>query len=703
MGMVVAIAGSFALLVTRLIRRSTLASDRIASRLMMAGIGLAFGPGLFAFILPLLIGATAGTTLGLFISLIAVPLLPFFYTYAIYKHQLGPLEFRVSRLLSLYSFILIYPTIFIVVLLFFEQWITNAAARTVYLLALSIVFVLAGPPFLNRFRDFVNRLAYGTEHDPDDLLRVFAQQIPSALKREALVELLTKQITPALLIRQSALCLFESNDATCLYGLDLSSPTDSVSLAQLRDLLPGVGLYQPPSDADTSTLGWVRLSIALITREQTIGIWLFGRRDPDDFYPQKDIELLETLANQIAPVIENIRLYEELQVQADQLAEDVANRTVELREERDRTQAILDSAAEGIFFTDPVGAILYINHTMGQISGYSAEELRNRTLDLWETEDGSDETYRQIWIAIRRGQHWAGEVLLRCKDGSRRDVSLSIAPIQSQNGELSGFVGVQSDISKLKEVDRLKSSIISSVSHELKTPLTTIKTYLMLLERGKPEKRDNYLMVLNKESDRLKNIIEDLLDLSALDTGEIPSKLEQVNIHAAINDVILSNHARSAIKEIDLRADLPEYLPNAIVDNNQLDQVLANLVVNALNYTPQGGRVVLSGGPGQLDGAPAIWLSVSDNGPGITSQDMSQLFDRFFRGQAAVESNAPGTGLGLSICKEIVDRHHGRIDVSSVPGEGATFTVWFHAKGVMPRVSAEDNLTSSLRPETTEE
>jgi signal transduction histidine kinase len=120
-------------------------------------------------------------------------------------------------------------------------------------------------------------------------------------------------------------------------------------------------------------------------------------------------------------------------------------------------------------------------------------------------------------------------------------------------------------------------------------------------------------------------------------------------------------------------------LPLAIADSNQLEQVLTNLIVNALNYTNRGGVVTIQAGEGLLNDQDGVWLRVSDNGPGISATDLPHLFDRFYRGEAALESGSPGTGLGLAICKEIMERHQGKIEVESGPGRGASFTIWLPA------------------------
>ena len=679
--LVAAIMVSISLLVYRSFAQTSSKSDRMATRLMLAGIALAFGPGIMMVFVPTLLGLNVPGPVGLALAYIALPVLPISYTYAIYKRQMGAVEFRMNRLLSYYSFILLLPTLFILFLLIGEQWISSSAGRMFYLLVVSIAFALVTPPLLNKFQNILNKLAYGTEHDPDNIIRVFAKQIPSALTREALRDLITQQITPSLLIRQSALYLSNNGSFETLYENNVPRSGKLSAKSHLNDLLIGAGTYRVPDSGYAGDFEWVRLSLSLVSRDEIKGIWLLGRRDPDDFYPRNDIDLLQTLTNQIAPVIENIELYEALQLHADSLAEEIAHRTSELIEEKDRTQAILDSAGEGIFFTDAVGTILYTNPAMARLSGYDTDAHIGKTLDLWQADGKDSEKYRDLWESIYDGKGWGGELQLRCEDGSLKTVNLTVAPIQSQNGHLTGFVGVQSDISKMKEVDRLKSNIISSVSHEMKTPLTTIKTYVMLLEKGKKEKRELYFSILNRETDRLTAIIEDLLDLSSLEAGEIKSTPLPISAMMVVEEVITSSSTRAESKHIEIAWQENGQLPRVIADSNQLEQILSNLVINAINYTPKGGRITLSSGLGQLNEEAAVWLQVSDTGPGIDEDELPFLFDRFYRGQAARDSGSPGTGLGLTICRELLERNGGKMDVENNPEGGAAFTVWLPIEG----------------------
>jgi PAS domain S-box-containing protein len=395
-------------------------------------------------------------------------------------------------------------------------------------------------------------------------------------------------------------------------------------------------------------------------------------------FSENDIHFLTTLAGQVGIALERATLYESLQQYTAHLAHEVNRRTAELRAERDRNQAVLDSAGEGIFFTDCDGVILYVNPAMTRLTGYTVAETLGQTPRLWHTLAQSPpvvDSHIQMWAAIQIGRAWSGEMMNRRKDGSIYDAHLTLAPIHSLIGESTGFVGIQSDISRLKEVDRLKSKFVSNVSHELRTPLTNIKTYLTLMQRGKPERKNHYLNVLQHETERLTRLIQDLLDLSRLETEAAPLQLQPTDVHEVTLNLMDAFIVKAESKRIELCLEIPAGLPQVLAEPYRLEQVLTNLVGNALAYTQEGGKVVIRAGAEHKETGAHLWLSVSDNGPGIPAPDLPRLFERFFRGQLAHDRNIPGTGLGLAICKEIIDRHQGTLEVESRPGENTVFTI----------------------------
>ncbi len=253
--------------------------------------------------------------------------------------------------------------------------------------------------------------------------------------------------------------------------------------------------------------------------------------------------------------------------------------------------------------------------------------------------------------------------------------------VQSQNAELECRVVERThDLAeandRLRELDRLKDQFVSNVSHELRTPLTNVKLYLQLMARGRPEKRDEYLRTLQRESGRLENLIEDLLDLSRLDLKATTFHLEPFDLNSLVSEMIHDRAAMATDRGLALDCNLADDLPLAMLDAQRFAQVMSNLTANAMNYTPPGGLITLSTALRMWNGLAWVTFEVADTGPGISEQEQAHLFERFFRGEASRKSGASGTGLGLPICKEIVENMGGRITVASRLGEGSTFSVW---------------------------
>jgi signal transduction histidine kinase len=229
---------------------------------------------------------------------------------------------------------------------------------------------------------------------------------------------------------------------------------------------------------------------------------------------------------------------------------------------------------------------------------------------------------------------------------------------------------------QLQELDHLKDQFVSNVSHELRTPLANLKLYLSLLERGKPEKRAEYMQTLHREQQRLDNMIEDLLDLSRLDQGMTHIQPVPTDLSLLLSQLIADRTALSAEHQLVLDYQLDDALPLALIDPVMLTEVITNLVGNAINYTPADGTVTVSTAVREDAGQTWVTFTVQDNGLGISARDMPHLFERFYRGEVGRKASAPGTGLGLAISQEIVEKMGGRITVESEPGHGAAFTVW---------------------------
>ena len=231
-------------------------------------------------------------------------------------------------------------------------------------------------------------------------------------------------------------------------------------------------------------------------------------------------------------------------------------------------------------------------------------------------------------------------------------------------------------LEQARAADRLKTQFVADVSHELRTPLTNIRLYLELVDRGKPEKFGDYMETLNRETERLVVLIEDLLAVSRLDAGTAIPQPILLDLNGLARGLVEDRQRLFSQKKLSVTFNPGSKLPAVEADERMLTQVLANLMTNAMNYTQAGGRIDISTDTARDDGEPWVRLTVADTGLGIPEDEKPNLFKRFFRGSASRRTNVAGTGLGLAICREILDRHGGRISFVSREGEGTAFTVW---------------------------
>jgi CheY-like chemotaxis protein/two-component sensor histidine kinase len=250
---------------------------------------------------------------------------------------------------------------------------------------------------------------------------------------------------------------------------------------------------------------------------------------------------------------------------------------------------------------------------------------------------------------------------------------MRVAPVIRQ-GNFEGMVAVFRDITKDVEVDRLKSEFVSMVSHELRTPMTSIKGYIDLLHSGMTgpinDTQKQFLQTVKDNTDRLTVLLNDLLEINRLDTGELNLALESVDSVDVANQVIADLAPRAAQKHHQLSITAPTVLPAVRADPVRLAQILTNLVSNAINYTPDGGRIALDA---KVEG-DLLHMHVIDNGIGIPVQDQDKVFSRFYRADHPLVQAHSGTGLGLFIVRSLVQLHGGEMWFETQEGHGSTFS-----------------------------
>ncbi|MEW6620957.1 MAG: hybrid sensor histidine kinase/response regulator [bacterium] len=226
---------------------------------------------------------------------------------------------------------------------------------------------------------------------------------------------------------------------------------------------------------------------------------------------------------------------------------------------------------------------------------------------------------------------------------------------------------------ELERLNKVKSDLLVTVSHELRTPLTSIKglAEILLDEQIEPDERMEFLRIINDESERLGRLINNLLTLSRIEIGKLKWEKRNISIDKIIEDTVSKMSVVANKKGVELKMEVSDNLPYVYGDEDKLVEVLINLINNAVNFTPSGGEIKITATNAQDE----IWISVSDTGIGIRTEEQEKIFDKFYQIKDNILSDKPtGMGLGLAICKEIIDHHQGKIWVDCPPEGGATFT-----------------------------
>src|SRR4030042_3797629 len=341
--------------------------------------------------------------------------------------------------------------------------------------------------------------------------------------------------------------------------------------------------------------------------------------------------------------------------------------------EKRRSEAISRSIDDGIILVDAEFGVTGMNPMARRILDVQPDSPQNRHfLEVVK----SEELFKYVRQSMESGKPPSLEeeenVFTIEKEGRRYHYQFSITPVRGKKGVLIGVVLLLRDVTRLAELDRLKSEFVMTAPHELRTPLTSIGMSIDLLLEGATkklnEKEQQLLSAAHEEVQRLKAFVSDLLDLSKIEAGKMEMELSSISIRVLFEKAVTVFNAQKEEKAVDLSFSVPEELPNVRGDDNKITWVLTNLISNALRYTSSGGHINLSA----ESFGPYVQISVSDDGPGIPYEYQSKIFDKFV--QVKSDKAVGGSGLGLAICKEIVRAHGGTIWVDSVPGSGSTFT-----------------------------
>ena len=369
------------------------------------------------------------------------------------------------------------------------------------------------------------------------------------------------------------------------------------------------------------------------------------------------------------------RLERKMQVEMEDFQRHQQQTTIDAKAQQ---QVLFNSMLEGLLLLDRSRRIYLANRAFKNLFGVKTE-LRGKTVmevlrlhELAELVERA-ETENQVF-----------DYELKVPELNERWLQVNAAVIANSAGEREGTILVFHDLTRLKQLERTREEFVANVSHELRTPLSLIKGYVETLldgARNNPEVSEHFLHIIARNAERLDLLIQDLLTISALESGRVQIQLQPVSLRAIAEKVFADLKSRAGTRSITLKNELPDLIANA--DEGRLEQVLANLVDNAIKYGRPQGSVIVGGK--SLDGGK-IEVFIQDDGPGIPAESLDRVFERFYRVDKARSREQGGTGLGLSIVKHIIQNHGGEVWAKSEAGKGATF---FFTLPALPVKAAE--------------
>ncbi|HTR43896.1 MAG TPA: ATP-binding protein [Pseudomonadales bacterium] len=357
-----------------------------------------------------------------------------------------------------------------------------------------------------------------------------------------------------------------------------------------------------------------------------------------------------------------VRLQRQVQVEMEDFQRHQQQTTIDAKAQQ---QVLFNSMLEGLLLLDRSRKIYLANRAFKNLFGVKAEMRGKTVMEVLRLHELAELVER----AEAEKQVFDYELRLPELDG--RWLQVNAAVISNSAGEREGTILVFHDLTRLKQLERTREEFVANVSHELRTPLSLIKGYVETLLDGaakNPEVAEHFLQIIERNAERLDLLIQDLLTISALESGRVQLNLQPVHLHAVAEKVLADLKARADGRSVTLKNELPDLTANA--DGNRMEQVLANLVDNAIKYGRPQGTVVVGGE--SLNG-DKIEVFVRDDGPGIPAESLDRVFERFYRVDKARSREQGGTGLGLSIVKHIVQNHGGEVWAKSEPGKGAAF------------------------------
>jgi len=589
-------------------------------------------------------------------------------TYAILRYQLLDITLVIRKGLVYSSLTALIAGVYL-----FIVFIFSSAFRTLFYgslipaILVASAIAVAFQPMRDRAQLLIDRLFFREKYDSQLMLQELSESATSILDIKRLTSLLLDRLMATMHVKQACIMLkgkenprFHLVAQKGQTGLEegvifredhpVARWMASYKGALTRHDLDTLPQFKALWSQDREDLDRIEaeLFVPLLVREELIGILILGAKLSEVPYSPDEQLTLTTLANQTAVAIQNAWLYQEA------------------LQEEERTETILQEVFAGIMVVDPRMRIVTLNPGAEAITGYTSQEVLDKRLpevfgpELWG--EGSP-----LYKALATGEREAPvEVTLGGKDGAR-DILLGVAPLHE------GYLLSLADITRLKELDRLKSTFLATMSHELRTPLNSIIGFTGIMLQGmagtlNPEQEKQLNMVYDSAK-HLLALINDILDLSKIEAGEVEIVKEEFDVASLINKVVKTVSPLAEQKGLELAVALSPEAGRIYSDRRRVEQILLNLVNNAIKFTERGWV--------RIEGAIVgkhLQVSVQDTGIGIKREDMGKLFQVFRQVDATITREHEGTGLGLAICKKLVTMLGGEIWAESEYGVESKFS-----------------------------
>ena len=548
--------------------------------------------------------------------------------------------------------------------------------RVIIAVSAMAAIVMIAAPIKNFFQERIDRFFYGESYDLRNGLQDFGRTLSATTALEPLLDALVSRLKQVLSVERVAIFIEDKRDGAgyrVARAVGLSPtmivPPDFREMIRTRSAETGV-VRADDLDLVPQTSSFVRRAlhyyVPCVVRGRMVAVIGLGRSASGALLSSEDVEILRTVSGYVAVAIENSLLYQEQK-----------ERAAELELLKEFNESIVESINVGILAVDLGGRITRCNSSLEEMLGISREEAVGHLVEDLFAEDFGE----TLWQMLGHEHLNVSELrrIYKLHTGTREGRSLvlniAVAPLQVDSTERTGSIVVVEDVTttaRLEEQTQQREKLSSigllaaGVAHEVNTPLTGVSSYTQMLLGMLPETDPKHALLqkVRRQADRASNIVNNLLNFSR--TGSA-TEFTEVNLHRVLDDTLQLLEPQLRRSQIEIERDYASDLPLAYGNAGKLQQVFTNLLLNARDAIPEGGRIVLKTRLTEDD----VQVEVADTGIGIAPENIAKIYDPFF----TTKGVGRGTGLGLAVTYGIVQEHSGHISVQSAPGRGTTFRI----------------------------